>query len=366
METPDPHYPKFHDGHRSPALPAIATMGGMDETIHPTEPRLFARRRPERIPVDARSVALFRLGEQCNNRCPMCSNSGRPEALYQEADELLARADWLADEGVRRVVVTGGEPTIHPGFWAVVERLGQRGIAWDINTHGRSFADPAFLDRAIRARMGRAIVSFHSHDVQASREISGFSAGAHEETVRGIDNLVARRRRLLLNCVLSTVNLPALPDYLHYCAHRFGTAYVLKLVFPSTGGRGGGWGPIQLRFRDVLEPVRSARELAVDLGLLLAFEGFPSCVLGDLDHEDIGRSGFGETHYLDDLTGRDLYSIQHIEAQHRAFAEGCRGCRALARCAGAERAYLLRYGAAELVPWVDDAEDLGAREAARR
>ena len=80
--------------------------------------------RPE-TPVDRHSVSLFRLGEQCNNDCPMCSNSGREEAFFQSTEVLVSRVGFLAREGFRRVVVTGGEPTIHPGFWEIISALGE-------------------------------------------------------------------------------------------------------------------------------------------------------------------------------------------------------------------------------------------------
>ncbi len=316
-----------------------------------TEPvRLMRRRQPAEAAVTDASLALFRLGEQCNNRCPMCSNSGRPEAFFQGEAELLRRADLLADRGFRRVVLTGGEPTIHPAFWAVVQRLGERGVAWDINTHGRSFADPAFTERALLGGLRRAIVSLHSHRPEAARVISGFSHGAFEETVAGLDQLVRAGAWLMINCVLTTHNLDV-ADYLRFCAARFGSEPRYKLVFPSTGGKGGDWEGIQLRLNDVRGPVAQARAVAAELGLRLAFESLPNCVLDDPSADDTSRSGFGETHYLDDLDGERLYPIRAIEAALSAFPDSCRGCRALPRCPGVAESYLRRHGASELTPF---------------
>ena len=103
--------------------------------------------RPSERAVNDRSISLFRLAEACNNDCPMCSNSGRPEAWFTAEEALLARVDFLARQGFRRVVLTGGEPTIHPAFWEVVEALRTRSMRWDINTHGRSFAAAGVAQR---------------------------------------------------------------------------------------------------------------------------------------------------------------------------------------------------------------------------
>src|ERR1700690_2868566 len=118
--------------------------------------RLFKKTIPEQAPVTARSTALFRFGEQCNNHCPMCSNTGEAALFFHPTDELVRRAAFLHGCGFRRVVVTGGEATIHPGFWTVVERLAADAVVWDINTHGRTFSGPRLAQRGAATGLGRA------------------------------------------------------------------------------------------------------------------------------------------------------------------------------------------------------------------
>jgi MoaA/NifB/PqqE/SkfB family radical SAM enzyme len=317
--------------------------------------RLMRKRRPERVPVDAQSIALFRLGEQCNNDCPMCSNSGRPEAFFQETEELLTRVEFLHTAGIKRVVLTGGEPTIHPGFWEIVEALVEKGIAWDINTHGRSFAEPEFAAKAISMGLKRAIVSFHAFESAVSQEISGCSEAGHLETIAGIEALVDSPVRVTLNVVLTRLNLPILQAHLDYCRERFGEDYRIKVVFPSTAGKGGQWEAIQLQYSEVVQGALAARAWSDDVGIPVVFEGFPNCVLGDADREDFSRSGFGETHYLEDVGGRDLYSIRHIEAQFNVYLESCSVCTALQKCLGVSENYLRTIGIEEFVPFVEDA-----------
>ena len=118
------------------------------EFSRPLAPRLFKKKVPDDELVTPRSAALFRFGEQCNNDCPMCSNTGEASLFFHPTETLLRRADFLHRHGFRRAVVTGGEPTIHPGFWTVVEHLAADGFTWDINTHGRTFAKEGFARRA--------------------------------------------------------------------------------------------------------------------------------------------------------------------------------------------------------------------------
>ncbi len=321
-------------------------------SARPSRRRLFQKRIPEAAPITARSAALFRFGEQCNNHCPMCSNTGDAALFFHPTDELLRRAAFLRERGFRRVVITGGEATIHPGFWTVVDAVAAAGMAWDINTHGRTFARPGFAARAVATGLERAIVSLHSHDAATSAAIFGASQDAHHETVAGIERLIDAGVEVMVNCVLSRLNLDHLDAYLQTGAARFGPAVRFKFVFPSTIGKGGEWSEIAtLRYRDVGDIVRRLRARAAELQVRICFESFPNCVLGVAGAINVGRSTFGETHYLDDATGTRVYAMRHIEAELSAYGELCRQCTALRRCPGIALGYAKRFGVDELTPF---------------
>ncbi len=315
--------------------------------------RLFKKQIPEHATVTASSTALFRFGEQCNYRCPMCSNTGDKSLFFRDTEELLRRADFLRGLGFRRVVATGGEATIHPGFWDVIERLSSFGMVWDINTHGRSFAQPGFTGRAVDNGLERAIVSVHSFDPATSAAIFGVVESDHHGTVAGVESLVGAGVGVMLNCVVSRLNLGQLSDYLRAGVERFGrTAVSFKFVFPSTIGKGGDWSEIaSLRYDDVRAPVLALEELAEGLGATVSYESFPSCILEDPNAKNFGRSTFGESHYLDDAGGDRVYAMRHIEAELSAYGEQCLDCTALRRCSGLALRYAQRYGVAELVPF---------------
>jgi MoaA/NifB/PqqE/SkfB family radical SAM enzyme len=315
--------------------------------------RLFKKQVPEQAPVTSKSAALFRFGEQCNYRCPMCSNTGEPSLFFHSTDELLRRAAFLHRCGFRRAIVTGGEATIHPGFWTVVEQLAAYGMAWDINTHGRTFSKPLFARRAVQTGLERAIVSLHSFDPSTSAAIFGVSEEAHHGTVAGIERLLSEGVDVMLNCVLTKLNLNRLEDYLEAGHERFGGAVAFKFVFPSTIGKGGQWEGIEtIRYDDVRENARRLQDLAARLQVRISFESFPNCILQKPEAVNYGRSTFGESHYLDDATGDRVYAMRHIEAELSAFGEACRRCEAIRRCPGVALRYAKRYGVEELTPFL--------------
>jgi MoaA/NifB/PqqE/SkfB family radical SAM enzyme len=323
------------------------------DASHGVPRRLFKKTIPEAAPVTSSSTALFRFGEQCNNHCPMCSNTGAAALFFHSTAELLRRAAFLRTCGFRRVVVTGGEATIHPGFWTVVERLAAYSMTWDINTHGRTFCKPGFTQRAVDSGLKRAIVSLHSHAAATSAAIFGANEEAHLETVAGVDRLLEAGVDLMLNCVLTRLNLTELEEYLQWGYQRYGRQVAFKFVFPSTIGKGGQWAGIAaLRYSEVRETTQCLRALAAEMHLRICFESFPSCILQDPDAVNLGRSAFGETHYLDDATGDRVYAMRHIEAELSAFGEACRHCVAAHRCSGVPLAYAKQHGVDELTPFL--------------
>ena len=312
--------------------------------------RLFRRRIPETAPVTSVSIALFRLGEICNHHCPMCSNSGREQAWLIPSAELLRRVKWLHAQGLRRVVVTGGEPTVHPAFLDVITALHAAEITWDINTNGSRLHEPGFCATTAELGLLRAIVSLHAHEVADSMEISGITAKGHSAIVAGIDELLRCGVAVMINAVATKLTISKLSSLLQWGIARWGCEPQWKFVFPSTSGKGGAWPGIALQYHEIAEDFRECIAIGEANGVEVSFENTPPCTLGDANLRNVARSGFGETHYLEDLNGDRLFSIAHIEAFFNVFPQSCRSCAAFEQCPGVAEDYLRLHGAKEFTP----------------
>jgi len=97
-------------------------------------------------------LSLLEITDSCNLRCPICyANSGperqshRPLALIESMLDAI-----VANEGEPDIVqISGGEPTIHPQFFAILDAAKQRPIRHlMVNTNGVRIArDAAFAER---------------------------------------------------------------------------------------------------------------------------------------------------------------------------------------------------------------------------
>jgi len=97
-------------------------------------------------------LSLIEVTDHCNLRCPVCyASSGPSRQSYRPLDHIQRLIDAVVrNEGQPDVVqISGGEPTLHPDFFAVLDRAKAAPIRHlMVNTNGVRIAqDETFADR---------------------------------------------------------------------------------------------------------------------------------------------------------------------------------------------------------------------------
>ncbi|MBO6939697.1 MAG: radical SAM protein [Deltaproteobacteria bacterium] len=97
-------------------------------------------------------VSILEVTDRCNLRCPTCyAGSGPDVGTHRSLAQIEAMLDRIiANEGEADVVqVSGGEPTLHPEFFAILDACRARPIRHlMVNTNGIRIAkDPEFAKR---------------------------------------------------------------------------------------------------------------------------------------------------------------------------------------------------------------------------
>lgn len=124
-------------------------------------------------------LTVLEITEHCNLRCPVCyAGSGPERRRHRSLAEVESMLDTIvAAEGEPDVVqISGGEPTLHPEFFEILEAARKRPIRHlMINTKGIRLArDPGFVERLAERRRGLEIyLQFDSLDDRVLRELRG-------------------------------------------------------------------------------------------------------------------------------------------------------------------------------------------------
>lgn len=135
---------------------------------HPEMPQRFNTQMTYGCPYDCglcpdhmqhSCLSVVEITERCNLDCPVCyAESGTQGGRHRTLAEVEAMLDAVvANEGEPDVVqISGGEPTLHPQFFAILDAAKARPIRHlMVNTNGLAIAtDPAFAERLARYDKG--------------------------------------------------------------------------------------------------------------------------------------------------------------------------------------------------------------------
>lgn len=138
-------------------------------------------------------LALVEVTDHCNLRCPICyADSGPHRPGYRPMAELEAMLDAIVrGEGAPDVVqISGGEPTLHPDFFALLDAAKSRPIKHlMVNTNGLRLArEEGFAERLAAYQPGFEIyLQWDSLDDAVLRELRG--ASLREVRLQAMANL---------------------------------------------------------------------------------------------------------------------------------------------------------------------------------
>jgi 7,8-dihydro-6-hydroxymethylpterin dimethyltransferase len=139
-------------------------------------------------------LTLIELSDRCNLSCPICyADSGPEPTIHGEPrrHRTLAEIEFMLDaivanEGEPQVIqLSGGEPTLHPDFFKVIDLVKARPVKHlMINTNGLRIAqDRDFCQRLSEYRQGTEVyLQFDSFEAAALQELRGADLRSIRET----------------------------------------------------------------------------------------------------------------------------------------------------------------------------------------
>jgi cyclic pyranopterin phosphate synthase len=254
--------------------------------------------------AQGRAIAYLRLAltDRCNFRCSYCS-----PAEHEAPGYLLTRAEIarlgavFGGLGVRRIRLTGGEPTLRSDLVGLVRDLratpGIEEVA--LTTNGHRLAELALPLRD--AGLESLNVSLDTLGPERLRRISGHAA-ALDEVLAGLDAAAAAGfPHLKVNTVvMGGVNEDELARIVRHAWDRGASPRFIELM-PFGGG--------------VPVPTSAVKRLLAEQGLRLVPDA---------------KRGWGPAHYLREAGSEPPRHVGFIGALTESFCEGCNRARVAA------------------------------------
>src|SRR5262245_37575487 len=150
----------------------------------------------------------IRLTAACNNRCTFCLDSDAHNGTNISPMTVKAQIIEGRKKGATRLILSGGEPTIHPNyveFIALGRRMQYRRI--QTVTNGRMFSYKPFLTRCIDAGLQEITFSVHGPNAKLHDALVGVR-GAFEQEIQGIMNALEDGRPIVnIDIVINKMNV---------------------------------------------------------------------------------------------------------------------------------------------------------------
>lgn len=289
------------------------------------------------------------LWTDCNQACAFCSNPtgdfrNQPEEhSFRALKEKLARhkaRDGRVfpkfDEVRDYFTLTGGEPTMHPQFFEVVEYIKKEFPERELRmlSNARTLANESFAERTL-VTVGSPFevgILLCGPDAQTHEKIAGVAKGGFDQTVRGIKNMLRYRRdgqKVEIRIVLTKIQMPTLRTTLRFIQSEFPEVDRVTLIFFEMEGRSS-W-----RFEDLKhEMTDCGRQLNALYTILGEFKElrlyhFPLCAL------DVRLWPF-------------VWNT--LDPRKVVFKFECRDCPMRPQCVGVHKTYVRHMGAHDLGP----------------
>lgn len=313
-----------------------------DAEFHRVLPFVTAE-RSEQDGIESTEI-LLRVTSRCCQHCPFCSAPEFSDPSPEDVELALriARRRWQG----ATISITGGEPTFYIGLNELVARL-VLDDAWScvqIQTNAVHYAKPASPLPPPSPRL-TFFVSLHALD-EAIYDTSTGSTGQMPLAVAGIRRLLESGHQVIVNCVVSAMNVGHLYNYVERLNEAFPQSPRLQLHFSSlivVDHR-----PMSaeclVQYSDLAPALQAATDHARDLELNVqplrssTHASLPPCLL------PLGERGANSRRPRPtaEETGYEDFALPWVKANT------CRNCSETGNCLGVPREYGNRFGLGEL------------------
>ena len=159
---------------------------------------------------------VFVIEHKCNSKCGICFIEGTDDELVDLRRVSLPFfkkfLGLIPKEKYSGIIFSGGEVTLNeqlPEYASYARDKGFQNIM--IQTNARALSDLGKAKQLKSAGINQFFVSFHAVDNDLSDRITG-RAGAHSQTVRGLENIRELGLTVTTNTVMSSLNYTVLPE----------------------------------------------------------------------------------------------------------------------------------------------------------
>jgi MoaA/NifB/PqqE/SkfB family radical SAM enzyme len=189
----------------------------------------------QREEIANRGKHWVRLATACNSRCVFCLDMDTPRNVFLPFDEVAAELRRGRDTGADKVILSGGEGSLHPRFFELIRYSAS--IGYDrvqTVTNGWQFADRSFYRSSVSAGLGEITFSLHGHTQELHDRLTRHP-GSFKRLIKGMVRAVRDPNGPIVNVdvVINKQNVPHLDKIIELCVSLGVREFDLLHVIPQ-------------------------------------------------------------------------------------------------------------------------------------
>ncbi len=224
------------------------------------------------------NIGYIQVVRHCNHFCGFCSNPSTPYVHTFESMKVLV------DDLVRReyfgIILTGGEPSLHPELPRITEYARNQGLHVRMITNGSRMANDDFAKSMADAGLQLVHVSVYSVRPEVEAQLRGVE-GTLESAFGAMDAAHRHGIDVNVNCVINKLNADHLDENIqHYLTHLpYIHHFVWNNLDPSMGRAEVNQSEFIMKLADFEASLHRALSLLSHSGRTFRVERVPLCYM---------------------------------------------------------------------------------------
>lgn len=209
------------------------------------------------------------IGYICNERCRFCpcseGSANVPSLSYDDICSAISKS--IKEKGVENILLSGGEPTIHPDFFRILKYIRNCNVNVSLLTNALRLADEEFADKMFSIIDGSKLdvtVAFHSH-IPEKHDFLTQHNGSFERSMNGINNMLKYGVKLSIKNNIVNYTYKDLPEYVKWATSQFDDHVTLLFCnIDINGTASSNKNNVAVDFRDSIPYLQKALDVIID------------------------------------------------------------------------------------------------------
>ena len=268
---------------------------------------------------------ILPITNKCNQNCLFCSAEGRRNPLGRQFfQKIINKAE-------SSLIISGGEPTLSPNLFWVIQSAKKRGLFVELQTNGINLFYKDLAIKLVKSGVDLFNLNFPSHLPSVNDKITQ-TQGLFDKKVRGIKNIQKQKANFRLTCIINSLNYKNLADYVVFVKQNFPQIKYIQFSFIKIMGAAEKNPRILISYEIAQPYLLRAFHKCQELKINFTVDHIPPCYLRDFlkHHIDYQKISRGE---------KPKYSLRE-----KVKMKECAYCSLNPYCCGVRKDYLKFFG----------------------